>query len=242
VLLDCHWVRAVDWYVDGVWDVLLDWVRNVLLDWYVYGVWAVNGHLDWVWDVLLDWVRDVLLDDHLVGLWYVDGVWPVDGHLHWVWHFLVDCVRLGYGHFDGVWHWFLNVHWVWARYVHRVRAVDGDGDLYGVWHVLLDWHGVRVPDFFDDGLGQQLCVTVVTDVLSGVTVHGVTSSITGAADAVRFETVVRFVTTITKRREMPLSLAGVSYCGCLGFYLGLFLLRLFTGKSVSAQTDRTHRV
>jgi len=104
--------------------------------------------------------------------------------------------------------------------------------------VLLDVHGVRVTDFLDDGLGQQLTVTVVTDVLGGVTVLGVTGPVAYAA--VRLVTAVRLITAITQRRQMPLALAGVRR---LGFRLGnRVLLRVFSGERVSAQTERAQCV
>lgn len=59
----------MDWHLNWVWDVFLDWV------------WYMNWHLDWVWPV--DW--------HLNFDWV--GLWNMNWHLHvnlllvndWVW-------------------------------------------------------------------------------------------------------------------------------------------------------------
>jgi hypothetical protein len=110
LLWDLNWVRLVDWDLDLIWN---------LLD-HLVGLWDFDFLLDGVWDLLDDFVRlgnvflDVVWDllDDIIRLWDedFDGVGLVDWHLHLIRDLLDDFVRLG--DFDGVFLVLLDRHWV----------------------------------------------------------------------------------------------------------------------------------
>jgi len=141
-----HWVRLLHFH--------RVWLGN--FDWHVVGPGDVNVLFDRYWDVLDDWVRDLLLDVVRHRLGDVDWVWPVDLHFirdfdlldNGVWLRDVDFDRVRDSLLDGVWDWLWHMDWDWTVnwHFHRVRHFllnmhrVWDGHFFGqrdVLHVML---------------------------------------------------------------------------------------------------------
>jgi hypothetical protein len=182
VLLDGHRVRAVYWYFNRIGYGFFDGVRDVFVDGYLHGVRLIDKHLNGIRDVLDDFVRYTFLDVNSVWLGYVNCVRFVDWIFDFVRDLLVDYIGLWHVDFDFVRHGLVDVHRIWLGHVHWIRAVDGYFDLYWVRYAFFDFNRIRLGDFLDDRLGDHSLLVPVLEVLTvyniaetsrGVTVTGV---------------------------------------------------------------------
>lgn len=178
-------VRPINGHLDGVTDVLHNWVglRNGHFNfdgvWHVFlhgvglGHWNLNG----VWNVFLNGV----------GLRYVhlDGVRPVDGNVDRVRHLLLDGVRSG----DVDWdfnvllhvnrHVFDDLIGLWYGHLDGVRHMSFNG----IRHVFLDWYRVRYS--FDEGdSSQDIGVFTEWNAVALVRESSVFDGVVGATDTV----------------------------------------------------------
>lgn len=172
-----HWHRIRLWHMNGIGSIdrYVDGVRNLLFDW--VRLWYGNGHFDGVRNVFGHFVRlghghfDLIRNmfGNFVGLGHehFDGIWSIDGHMNGIGDFLFDRVRLG--HVDGNFNVFFD----------RVRNVLNDfvrlryANLNGIWNMFFD----RVRNMFFhwiwnwDALKQRyglvhVCVSAQVDTMS----------------------------------------------------------------------------